>query len=257
MNDSEKYLVPGLLRGLTILESFSAEKKELGLSEIALLLDINRSSAFRLVQTLEYAGFIRKTPQKTYTLDLKVLHLGYGALANIPITESALPIMKKLRDATGVAVHLSILDNNDIIYISNVQALGAFTSNIKIGTRWPAYATVIGLLLLTALSEQEIRKRFASQETWIAYSDRTVKNVNELVEKVISLKNAPYLISWQQFKKGMLASAAPIRNQHTQKVEYVLSISCPASTFTADKFEHEITPLVTQAADEISQLIHS
>ncbi len=255
-NDIDKYLVPGLLRGLKILESFTPENKEMNLSQIAELLDINRSSAFRLVQTLEYAGFLKKTPHKTYSLDVKVLHLGYNVLSAMAVPDRAMPIMQRLRDETGMAVHLSILENTDILYINNVQALGAFTSNIRIGTRWPAYATVIGQLLLTSLSDEEIQQRFEQLPEWTKFSDSTATNIQELLEKVSIARESKYLISWKKFRPDMIACAAPILNQQCQTIQYALSISCPATNVSEAEFEKDIVPKIIQAANEISLLTY-
>lgn len=252
-NDQDKYLVPGLVRGLRILESFTEERREMTLSEISNILDINRSSAFRLVQTLEHCGYLNRTPHKTYSLNVKVLQLGYTAIESMTIPRHAVAIMQKLRDQTKVAVHLSMLDNIEIVYLTNVQAMGTFTSNIRVGTRWPAYATVIGQILLGSLTDEEIRERYRHLPEWIKYSASTSENIEELIEKVHHARNAPYLISWKNFKPDMIACAVPIHNKINQKTQYVLSVSCPATSYSNQKeFEKKVVPMVIEAANEIS-----
>lgn len=63
-NNDERYLVPGLVRGLAVLKLFDQNHQEMTISEIAEKLDVNRSSAFRLIHTLEYCGYLRKMSQK-------------------------------------------------------------------------------------------------------------------------------------------------------------------------------------------------
>jgi len=254
-NDQEKYLVPGLVRGLKILESFTSERTEMTLSEISSILDINRSSAFRLVQTLEQCGYLNRTPHKTYTLNVRVLQLGYTAISTMAVPKYATAVMQRLRDQTKVAVHISILDNTDIVYLNNIQALGTFTSNIRIGTRWPAYATVIGQMLLGALSDDEIRSRFANLQEWVKYSDSTSENIDELIEKIHVARESEYLISWKNFKPDMIACAVPIKSRPSQTVQYVLSVSCPATSYqNIDDFIEKVVPYAIEAAKEISQV---
>lgn len=253
--EQEKYLVPGLIRGLKILECFTPEKSEMTLSEVSAILEINRSSAFRLVQTLEHCGYLIRTEHKTYRLSVKVLQLGYTAISTMAVPQHATSIMQRLRDETKVAVHLSILDNREIVYLNNIQALGAFTSNIRVGTRWPAYATVIGQLLLSALSDQEIRSRYENMHEWIKYSPSTSENIEELISKIHHARESEYLISWKNFKPDMIAGAVPIRNFRTKEIEYVLSVSCPATSYSSPgEFIEKVIPLVISAANEISKV---
>lgn len=250
--ENDKYLVPGLSRGLEILQLFNEKNPELSLSEIAEKMGINRSSAFRIVYTLEQCDFLRKNDAKKYSLGLKILEIGSYIIGSIAINDYALPIMKELRNDIGIAVHLSVLDGLDSVYINSLQGLGLFTSNIKTGARWPSYATVTGQLLLTGLSDAEIRERFEGFTEWESFSDITAKNIDELLHKVAIARQSSYLISWQKFRNNMLACAAPIINTQNNRVKYVISVSCPAMTFTPHEFETEIAPKVVEAANKIS-----
>jgi DNA-binding IclR family transcriptional regulator len=250
--DDDKYLVPGLSRGLEILQLFDEQNTELSLSEIAQKMGINRSSAFRIVYTLELCEFLRKNDAKKYSLGLKILEIGSYIMDSIAINDYALPIMKDLRNDVGIAVHLSVLDGIDAVYINTLQGLGMFTSNIKTGERWPSYATVTGQLLLAGLSDKEIKERFKDFNDWQLFSDITAQNIDELLHKVAVARQSSYLISWQKFRNNMLACAAPIINPHTSLVKYVISVSCPAMTYTPHEFETEVAPKVIEAANKIS-----
>ena len=113
--NEERYLVPGLVRGLAVLQAFNQEASEMTISEIAEILNVNRSSAFRLIYTLEASGYLRKASAKTYALDSKVMELGFNSLSKLSLTDLATPIMKELRDQTQVAAHLSVLEGTHII----------------------------------------------------------------------------------------------------------------------------------------------
>lgn len=253
--NEDRYLVPGLVRGLAVLKLFDSENQEMTITEIAEKLDVNRSSAFRLIYTLESCGYLRKTSQKTFALDSNVMELGFNSLSKMSLNELASPIMRELRDSVKIAVHLSILEATNVVFINNVQSTGPFTSNVQIGTRWPAHATVIGQMLLASLPEAEVKKRYANFNDWKVFSDRTPKDLNALLERLKVVKKEKFMISWGHFNNDMAAGAAPIYNQSNHEMVAILSVSCPISTYTEDAFSTEIMEKLIEHATRISKFI--
>lgn len=254
--NEERYLVPGLVRGLAVLQAFNQEASEMTISEIAEILNVNRSSAFRLIYTLEASGYLRKASAKTYALDSKVMELGFNSLSKLSLTDLATPIMKELRDQTQVAAHLSVLEGTHIIFIHNVQAIGAFTSTLQVGTRWPAHATVIGQYLLSSLPENEVRQRYSKFQDWKSFSERTPKNLKELLARLDLVREQKFMVSWGHFNHDMAACAAPIFKHSKQEMVAVLSVSCPLSTYDENVFKDKIANLVTASANKISKFIY-
>lgn len=256
IKNEERYLVPGLVRGLAILQAFNQQTQEMTITEIAEILDVNRSSAFRLVYTLESCGFLRKASQKTYALDSKVMELGFNSLSRQSLLDLATPLMKELRDQTQLAVHLSILEGTHIVFINNIQSNGTFTSNIGLGTRWPAHATVIGQMLLANLNEAEIKERYKGFNQWETFSELTPKNLKELLQRLSFVKTQRSMVSWGHYNHDMAACAAPIYKQSTHKMAAVLSVSCPLGSYDEHYFRHEVAEAVIQTADKISKFIY-
>lgn len=256
IKNEERYLVPGLVRGLAILQAFNQQTQEMTITEIAEILDVNRSSAFRLIYTLESCGFLRKASQKTYALDSKVMELGFNSLARQSLLDLATPLMKELRDQTQLAVHLSILEGTHIVFINNIQSNGTFTSNIGLGTRWPAHATVIGQMLLADLTEAEIKERYKGFNQWDTFSELTPKNLKELLQRLHFVKTQRSMVSWGHYNHDMAACAAPIYKQSTSKMAAVLSVSCPLGSYDEQYFRNEVAEAVIQTADKISKFIY-
>lgn len=252
----ERYLVPGLVRGLAVLEAFNYESSEMTITEIAEILNVNRSSAFRLIYTLEHCGYLRKATAKTYALDSKVMELGFNSISKLSVIDLAFPEMKAMRNKIRVAVHLSILDGNDIVFVSNVHSTGSFTSTVGLGTRWPAHATVIGQIILAGMSVDEVKERYRDYPHWDVFSERTPKNLDELLARLEEVRPQKAMVSWGHFNHDMAACAAPIYNQSTQKIVAILSISCPLSTYPKEVFNHEVVQEVIHSSEKISKFIY-
>ena len=254
--NDERYLVPGLIRGLAILEAFNREAREMTITDIAEILEVNRSSAFRLIYTLESCGYLRKASAKNYSLDSKVMQLGFNSISKLSLIDVATPIMKALRDQYSVAVHLSVLEGTDIVFISNIQSNGSFTSTLRLGTRWPAHATVIGQAMLADLPEAEVRQRYAGFQDWAVFSERTPNNLSALLERLDDVRGQDHMISWGHFNHDMAACGAPIYRQSDREIVATLSVSCPISTYSETEFKQQISPQVVQSAAQISEFLY-
>ena len=95
----ERYLVPGLARGLQLLGCFSRSERELTGAELSRRLALPRASVFRLLHTLEQMGFVERVPDSpAYKLSLGVLRLGFEYLSSMELTEHGRTIIEELRN---------------------------------------------------------------------------------------------------------------------------------------------------------------
>src|SRR3990172_7552010 len=86
-----------LMRGLLVLERFSPEKPQLSLAELASVLDVPKSSLFRIAKTLSEMGFLRyDDASKRYSLGTRVLSLGFSVLQGMELRDLARPHLESL-----------------------------------------------------------------------------------------------------------------------------------------------------------------
>lgn len=254
----DKYMVNSLSNGLLLLELFNKDRMtEMSLSQISEKLKINKSSAYRLLYTLDKMGYIKKDNNKNYKLDIKVVDLAYTYLNSISYQQEMYETMQQLRDSTCTAVHLFTLDGIEVVNLHNVQPTGVFSSNILPGLRWPAYATAIGQVLLSGFSDEDIRDKYEDFDGWKAFSDATPTNIDELLIPIHKAREQNYLVSWQKFNSNMIAAAAPVKDNLSNKIAYALSVSCPDDLFTKDNFYNDVIPKVLSAADKLSKIYKS
>lgn len=246
------YLVPGLQRGLKVLETLAMADGPMTLSEIARSLGISRSSAFRLVYTLREMNCLKESEQKnTYTLGARVLNLGFAYLNQQPITAIARSHLSALRDEVGISAHLSVLEGHDVLYLSSHQARTGYVSNLTTGTRRHAHASTIGWVLLGDMSDEEMAA-FCEGVEWIAETKHTPLDCATLTERVRETHARGYVFSHGVARSGGCSLAVPVRNNRRQIVACV-NISGPDTAFDFDRIETFYLPAVQRTALRISE----
>lgn len=246
------YFVPGLHRGLRVLEILGDAGRPMSLSEISQAMELNRSSVFRLVYTLRQMGFLKEAEQaNSYTLGARVLNLGFAYLNQLPITTIARPHLAALRDKTGVSAHLSVLEGHDVLYLGSHQARTGFVSNMVTGTRTAAYASAIGWCLLVALSDAELDE-FCKGQVMTAYTEHTPTDARALKARVEEVRAQGYIVSRGFRDPGGSSVAVPVRD-NTGKVAACINISGPDSGFDFDRLHSFYIPETQATALQISR----
>lgn len=249
-----RYLVPGLVRGLEILQTFTTERQQQTIADIARSIDVTRSTAFRLVYTLEALGFLQKVDDtRKYQLTSRVLDLGHTYLAGQDLIETANPILRALRDETQTSTHLAIREGRDVVYIARFAGNTRLVSSIGVGSRLPLHATTPGRVLLTGLSLPEIARLFEGH-AFKSYTASTPTDVGALISQVEADRKEPSLVSWGYYEGEIAGISAPVYGQDHQIVAAV-TISCPINTFSRDEFEMIIRRRVETAAMELSRAL--
>ena len=207
---SARYLVPALMRGMSILRSFSNARSPLSLSDVAADQNITRSSAYRLLYTLSHLGFVVFDAEtKTYTLGSQVLHLGYSYLASRDAVEIATPHLVRLRDRTGWSAHLGELHGREVVYLARIATRRTIASTVNVGTRLPARLTTMGRILLSGIPVDEVRELYRNEA--FSRSDERA-TLNSLIEQLAEDRAAGVVVQKSGYEPGVASIAAPIRD---------------------------------------------
>jgi len=212
-------------RALSILELFSNEKPEIGVSDIARLLGLNKSTAFGLLCTLERRGYVEQNSDNgRYRLGLKTIELGQQKLSAFNMGQIAHPILKALVDKVGETAHLAIYDRGEVIYIDKVECDNALSIASFIGKRNPAYCTGVGKCLLAFQSDEEIERALGG-----ALDVRTPKTITDrkrLQGELETIRKSDMAHDDEEFSLGLFCFAAPVRDMRGA-VCAAVSISIP------------------------------
>ncbi|MEV6349513.1 IclR family transcriptional regulator C-terminal domain-containing protein [Actinoplanes sp. NPDC051851] len=245
----EPYYVQSLERGLAVIRAFDAERRELTLSEVARICGLTRAAARRFLLTLTDLGYVR-TDGRLFSLTPRVLELGYAFLGGLSLPEVAEPHMERLVAEVRETCSMSVLDGDDIVYVARVPTSRIMRVAINVGTRFPAYATSMGRVLLAALPERDL-DAYLTRAKLEPLTDRTICTPGALRAELDRVREAGHSMVDQELEEGLRAIATPIRDRSGAAAGAV-NISVHAARATVDAIREAILPplLVATAAIE-------
>lgn len=249
----DKYVVPALQRGLELLGQFTRQSPTLTGAELARNLNLPRASVFRILHTLERSGFVERLGDSaSYKLSIGVLRLGFEYLSSMELTEHGRPVVDQLRDASGYSAHLVVRDGRDVVFVVKAPGRSALFHSIQVGARLPAHATVLGRLLLSDLTMEELLQLYP-EKPLPKYTDKTPTNLKQLKALIDGDRAAGYGLSQGGFETGISTVAAPVFNDE-QRVVAAVSITVPAQQVTHEQAD-ALIQMVRGAASQLTQRI--
>src|SRR6266496_440393 len=141
--------VQSLDRGLAVIRSFGPDRERLSLSEVARATGLTRAAARRFLLTLVKLGYVRSDGRE-FSLRPRVLELGYAYLSGLALPDVAAPHLEELVARLHESSSISVLDGHHVVYVARVPTKRIMTVAISVGTRFPAYATSMGRVLVAA-----------------------------------------------------------------------------------------------------------
>jgi DNA-binding IclR family transcriptional regulator len=248
-----RYNVPGLERGLRILQLFDRSRKVLGAAEMARALQIPRSTAFRIAQTLEHLGFLVRE-NDAYRVGPAVLRIGFEYIASLEFTELARPLVERLRDESGFSAQLVIRDGQEVVVVLKAMAQTTFSSNVNVGTRMPAHATILGRVLLADADDRSLTALYPGA-TLPKVSSKSPKSLGELKRLLREDRARGYAVSESFFEQGISAVAAPVRDG-TGAIIAAISITAQRPNLEPAELRERLVKQVLRAARDLSHQLN-
>jgi IclR family transcriptional regulator, KDG regulon repressor len=237
---------------LAVLESFSVERPELGVTELSHTLGLGKSTVHRLLTSLASRGYVRKNPQtERYCLGFKAFEVGSLAAGRGAIREVSASTLRSLMQITKETVHLGVLDEWDVVYIDKIESDQPLQMYSRIGRRAPLHCTALGKVLLAweaeAWVDRFLRRRLR------AYTPSTRTDPAVLREELDRIHATGYALDNEEFAIGLKCIAAPLFD-HTRQVVASLGIAGPAVRLDDGRLPR-LAPLVREAAAGISRAL--
>lgn len=245
--DPSGQFVQSLARGLAVIRAFDAEHPHMTLSEIAKRTELTRATVRRFLLTLETLGYVR-CDGRIFTLTPRVLELGYSYLASMTLPEIAQPHLEALSRQLDESTSASVLDGDDIVYVARVSARRIMHVGITIGTRFPAYATSMGRVLLAHQPHADV-DRYLQNLRATTFTPSTVTGIDELRATLDAVRRQGWAIVDQELEHGLRSIAVPLHRGNT--VIAAINVST-TSTSSLEKIRNEYRHALLETAASIS-----
>ena len=234
-----------VVKGFHMLEALVRSEKPCGVTELATTCGLSKSNAHRLLRTLEDCGYVRQDPlSRTYDATLRMWELGVRVFRRINLRAVAADHLQRLAEQTGESVHLSVLDNNEVLYIDKVDSMHAVRAFIGIGDRAPAYCTATGKAMLAFSPPRTVKEatRTMKRFTPLTHVDHAVLDAD--LERI---RVQGYSMTGGEWQAGVLGIAAPIRS-FADIVVGGVGIAGPETRMRQADFDQQVTAVLATAA---------
>ncbi len=238
-------------RAITVLELLSRRGWS-GVTEVARELEINKSTAYRLLTTLRDRGLVEQdAATEKYRLGFGLVMLASSVTADLDVARCSRPVCDRLAEQTRETATVAVLEGEDAIIIhqstSGFSALGVDWS----GRHTPLHATAAGKIFLHHMPEDQ--RRHILDSPLESYTENTITDPADLLSELRASRDRGYWYTAEELEVGLSAVAAPVRCADGTVVAAV-SASGPAFRLPPESLP-EIGEQCRRAADEISRCL--
>ena len=226
----------GLLRSVgnavALLSAFSVQRPEWTLSELSRELGLGKSTAFRLLATLEAHGFVRRQPETgRYGVGIKLWEIGCAALAGTRLRDVAPHYLARLVELTGETAYCAVRDGRDVVHVDVHVANNPIRLHADIGDRFAAHTVAMGKVLLADLPEAEIERYVAGGLP--GYTARTITDPEALRAELAEIRCRGYATNRGEWQDQVRGAAAPVRDRSGRAIAAV-AVAGPSLRLTED-----------------------
>lgn len=232
-------------RAITILE-FLARNEWSGVTEVGHELGVHKSTAFRLLNTLEARGIVEQHADSgKYRLGAGLAHLARGVSVDPDLTQNARFGCGWLARQTEETVTLTVLEESMCVTIDQIVSSSTVVSRSWLGRQTPLHGTSPGKVFLAFLPEER-RAELLSGELE-RFTENTIVDPAALREELDEVVGNGFATTIEEFEEGLNAAAAPIRDAEGTVVA-TIGVSGPSYRLDADELR-KLAPVIREAAD--------
>ena len=241
-----------LARGLAVLTALGARRGGMTLSAVAEASGLPRATARRALITLRQEGYAgHADPDGRLFVPLpSVLELGYARLSSRSVEDLVRPHLVRLTGQVHESASVAVLRGPEISYVAREATSRIMQVVITVGTRFPAYATSMGRVLLAAFPEPQRAARIAAMDLR-PLTRFTVTDPDALAALLRDVAEDGYALVDQELEEGLRSMAVPVRDRRGRVVAAV-NVSMHAGRDDAGHARDAMLPALIEAAARIS-----
>ena len=205
----EQAKVKSLSKAIDILDLLSQNSTGFSLSDISARLGYPKSTVHAMLSTMRDRGLIRQLPSGAYTLGLKLFEYGSSVSRGFDITAVSRPYLERLSAATGATAVITMLSFDAAVSFDYARSQSGVQIMPQTGSRLPLHATSQGKLLLSSMSESNV-KNLLKKSGMPSFTPHTFASPDELIDSLKEIKLQGYSIEDGEYKIGLRSVSAPV-----------------------------------------------
>jgi len=245
-------IIPSVKRAFKILELFLDGTRSFSVPEITVRLDLPRTTAHELVQTLLACGYLEKTDNQPhrFTLGLRAFELGSIYAAKVEIAEDGLKVAKKVSKACDETVQMAIRNGTDAVFIIRVDSSQVLRLVSAVGSRLPAHCTGVGKMLLSSLSDEELVALYKGHKRLPGMTANSITSIKSLLNELAEIRKRGYAYDDCESNEDARCVAAPVYDRNGS-ICAAMSITVPVTRMNSGR-QIELVAIVQRGAKELS-----
>lgn len=237
--------VKSLYKAVKLLDYFNSTHPERGVSELAELSGLLKSSVYNIMSTYEACGIVEQNPKTSqYRLGLKILELSNVLNQGDFIWQIIRPFMEELTEQTGETVFLATPYGNQIIYREAVFPNHSISVRSIKGVVAPMYCTSLGKAILSLMDKSQIEK--VIEEGMTPFTPYTITDPQKFREEIQRIREQGYSIDNMEHEYGIKCVGVPIKNSRNEVIG-AFSLSGPSLRFNDEKINEYASLLIGRA----------
>jgi DNA-binding IclR family transcriptional regulator len=248
--EKTNYIIQSVSHALDVLEQFSGEHDELGVTELSKRLKLHKNNVFRLLATLESRGYIEQNKAtENYRLGIRCLQLGQTYVTQMGLLRQAHPIIEGLADDANETAFVAVLRKACVVALDAVEARHPVRMTARVGEALPLHCTAAGKVQLAFISDADLREALTAGLP--RFTEHTITEQTALQQQLRQIAESGNAVELGEHIGDVNSIAVPIRD-YTRNVVGSLGVSGPAHRMTSERIEKEIRPLLVKAGRELS-----
>lgn len=240
------------IKGLRLIEALAHSEKPRGVTELAAELGLTKSNVHRLLATLVAQGYVHQDPQySTYALGTKIWELGSHVIRRLDLTKVARPAMERLAALTGETVHLSVLDDMDVVYLDKIESSHHIRAHTHVGQRAPAYTMATGKAMLAQMPDAYLERYHNRFQSFTPATITTMDQLHRAIEQVRATGFA--VVPHGEWRAGIAACACAILGPNGD-LAGAIGVSGPDTRVKREELD-AFSPHLVAAASAISSAL--
>jgi DNA-binding IclR family transcriptional regulator len=243
-------LVNSVDRAIRLLDAL-ADEGSFSLAGLAEVVGAPKTTVLDIVRTLEARGMVQRDADTgSYSLGLHTIELGYAAVSSFGIRRIVAPVLQSLNARLDETVHLTVLDEDQVLYVDCYESTKRLRTYSVIGIRGPLHCTSVGKAILAWLPDER-RDRLIETIEYTPFTANTITGPVPLRDELAATRRRGYSIDDVEHEEGVRCVGAPVFD-HRGDVVASVSVSGPTQ-----RIREEIVPdlarTLTEAAAEMSR----